>query len=101
MTNRDKVYLLLADRLRDGRILCVEAPIVHPAAPQPGKLVRAQVYGGYTLEDTPPSAPDAEDGVIWTLFAEADIGGFIPARLVDRHVEKLAAWSAQVSSSTS
>lgn len=81
---------MLADWLPDGRLMAVEAPIAHPAAPPPGKRVRADVFGGYTLQDR------ADGGVLWTIFAEADVGGFVPTRLVDKHVEKIAGWFEQI-----
>eukprot|EP01050_Picozoa_sp_SAG11_P013352 SAG11_NODE_1552_length_4697_cov_2.785124_2_plen_468_part_00 len=90
LSNRDKVYMVLADWVPAAspqtkpsaitpsasrsalgrRLMVVEAPISHPAAPPPGKRVRADVFGGYTLEQRGPD-------VLWTLFAEADIGGYV------------------------
>ena len=66
-----------AARSPAGRLLGIEAPIVHPAAPPPGKRVRADVVGGYTLQDC--DGGDGGDGggnggggpvVRWTIFAE-------------------------------
>jgi hypothetical protein len=48
---------------QDGRLMAVEAPLSHPAAPPPGKRVRADVFGGYTLLQR-------GDDTEWTLFAE-------------------------------
>eukprot|EP01052_Picozoa_sp_SAG31_P017046 SAG31_NODE_1151_length_9643_cov_15.981978_6_plen_225_part_00 len=87
---RDKVYLLAAGRLPDGRLMAIEVSIGHPDAPPPQRgTIRVDVFAGYTLRQQ-------GSDVVWQIFAEADPGGYIPGWVVDRRVASIASWVSQM-----